>query len=104
MNYEFKENKVIINNPEDFSLAHTFDCGQCFRFNLNENGNYTGIAFNKVVEISEENGNIIIENLTEDEFYKNWIDFLDLSRNYKEIKDSLIHDEVIKKAIEFGRE
>lgn len=103
MNYEFKENKVIINNPEDFSLAHTFDCGQCFRFNLNENGNYTGIAFNKVVEISEENGNIIIENLTEDEFYKNWIDFLDLSRNYKEIKDSLIHDEVIKKAIEFGK-
>lgn len=103
MNYEFKENKVIINNPEDFSLAHTFDCGQCFRFNLNENGNYTGIAFNKAVEISEENGNIIIENLTEDEFYKNWIDFLDLSRNYKEIKDSLIHDEVIKKAIEFGK-
>jgi len=102
MKYNYKDNIVIIENPKNFSLKDTFDCGQCFRFNREENGSFSGIAFGKPVVFHEEKGRIIIENLTKEEFEEKWIDFLDLNRDYDEIKKSLVHDEVIKKAIEFG--
>ena len=102
MEYLFKDDRVIIKNPSDFSLLHTFDCGQCFRFNEVEKGRFTGVAFKKPVEIYEENGDIVFLNLTKDEFLKSWVDFLDLDRDYKEIKDFLSSDEIIKKAIGYG--
>lgn len=102
MKFIYKNNTVIIENPRDFSLKDTFDCGQCFRFNKDENGSFSGIAFGKPVVFTEEKERIIIENLTKEEFEEKWIDFLDLNRDYDEIKKSLVHDEVIKKAIEYG--
>ncbi len=101
MEYLFSKDKIIIKNPEDFSLKSTFDCGQCFRFN-EEKGHFFGISNGKVAEFYEEDGNIIIENVTKDEFLNYWVHFLDLKRDYKKIKKELIKDKVIKEAIEFG--
>lgn len=103
MNYIFYENKVVIESPEDFSLLNTFDCGQCFRFNETEDGHFVGVAFGKAVECYYENGNVVIENISRDEFEKKWIDFLDLERDYKTIKNELVKDEIIKEAIEYGQ-
>lgn len=101
MEYLFSEDKIIIKNPQDFSLLSTFDCGQCFRFN-EENGHFFGVSNGKVAEFYEEVGDIIVENVTKDEFLNYWVHFLDLERDYKKIKKELIKDKVIKEAIEFG--
>ena len=101
MEYLFSEDKIIIKNPKDFSLLSTFDCGQCFRFN-EENGHFFGVSNGKVAEFYEEAGDIIVENVTKDEFLNYWVHFLDLERDYKKIKKQLIKDKVIKEAIEFG--
>ena len=102
MNYSFEEDRVILKAPKDFSLLHIFDCGQCFRFNREENGHFIGVAFNKVVELYEENGDIIILNLTKEEFLENWVSFLDLERDYGEIKSFLSKDSAVKEAIKYG--
>lgn len=43
---------VKLKNPQDFNLDHIFDCGQCFRWEKEEDGSYTGIAFGKPVNMS----------------------------------------------------
>lgn len=96
-----ENNKIIINNPSHFNVKHTFDCGQCFRFSPYDKG-YAGVAFKKRVYMYEDEGNIVIENLTPDEFRSGWEDFLDLKRDYGEIKDFLSKDEIMKKAIDYG--
>lgn len=96
-----ENNRIILENPSDFSLKHTFDCGQCFRFNEYENG-YAGIAFKKRVFLYEAGGRIIIENLTRREFDETWSGFFDFSRDYGEIKRLLSSDKTMEKAIEYG--
>ena len=40
------DGEIIIGGIRDFNLMHIFECGQCFRFNKEENdGSYTGTAF-----------------------------------------------------------
>ena len=44
-----KEQKLIINNQESFELEDIFECGQCFRWNKQEDGSYTGVVKNAVL-------------------------------------------------------
>ena len=40
--------------PRDYVLKHIFECGQCFRWNENEDGSYTGIAGGRVATVRIE--------------------------------------------------
>lgn len=97
----------IVENVKDFHLDHIFDCGQCFRWEKQEDGSYIGPAFGKVVQIStapRENGvDVIIDNCSSDEYGALWEDYLDMKRDYSSIKNSLTaQDDVLKKASEYG--
>lgn len=102
MEYLFSKDKVVIKNLTDFSLIHTFDCGQCFRFNRDEKGHFIGVAFGKTADFYTEGDDLVIKNITKEEFLTHWVDFLDLNRDYKKIKTELSKDEVVKKAIDYG--
>ena len=95
--YLFLKDKIVIKNLTDFSLADTFDCGQCFRFNKMENGHYVGVAFNKVADFFIEDDSLVLKNVTKEEFLKDWVTFLDLERDYKKIKEELSQDEIVKR-------
>ena len=47
-------NTIIIENIKDFNLKETFECGQCFRWNAEDDGSYTGIAMGRVANIRLE--------------------------------------------------
>ncbi|SKA80419.1 N-glycosylase/DNA lyase [Clostridium sp. USBA 49] len=93
---------IIIKNVKNFELNHIFDCGQCFRWHKEENGNYIGVAFNKVLEIEKKDNDIIIYNTNEDEFNKIWVEYFDLNRDYGKIKKILSKDPLLKIAVEYG--
>lgn len=40
-----KEQKYIIKNCNTFELKDIFECGQCFRFNKQEDESYTGVVW-----------------------------------------------------------
>ena len=61
------------------------------------------MAFEKAVVLREEENKIIIENLSKEEFLDKWISFFDLERDYKKIKETLVSDEAVRKAIEYGK-
>ncbi|WP_138203874.1 DNA-3-methyladenine glycosylase family protein [Haloimpatiens lingqiaonensis] len=105
MDFQYVEelnDKIIIKNVRNFELADVFDCGQCFRWSQQENGNYIGVAMGKVIEIEKNGEDIIIYNTDEREFKDIWAEYFDLYRDYGTIKDILKKDPTLEKAVEFG--
>lgn len=84
-----KEQKIEINNVKSFNLKHIFECGQCFRWNENEDGSYTGIVGKNVIKISMINNNIIAKSYGEDDLQKLFNFYFDMETNYEEIKEKL---------------
>ena len=97
-----KNNSVIIENISDFDPSHTFMCGQCFRWDKEDDGSYTGVAFSKPVNISCEKNTLVIKNITPDEFNSQWKYYLDLETDYNTIKNFLSFDQNVKTAMDFG--
>lgn len=93
---------AVISGIEHFDLTHTFDCGQCFRWVKNDDNSYSGVAYGKAVKISVSNGSLTIYNTSLSDVQDLWIDYLDLRRDYKQIKALYTNDEYVSKAMEFG--
>ncbi len=86
-----------LDNNCAFDAVHIFECGQCFRWNSDENGEYTGVAGGKVCRISKRE--IICDSADEDF----WKKYFDLDNDYKKIGDTLIKtDEKLESCIKFG--
>jgi len=103
---------IIKENIRDFHLDHIFDCGQCFRWNRQQDGSYTGIAEGRppvnIAFIRDEgetfSGRLEIDNAPEEDFENFWKDYLDLGRDYSKIKRKLCEgDETMTKAVDFGQ-
>lgn len=99
-----KEQKYTIKNMNSFELKDIFDCGQCFRWNAQEDGSYTGIFKNNVINVKKENNEIIFEGICEKDIKETIENYFDLNRNYEEIKANLSKiDENMKTSIEYGQ-
>lgn len=99
-----EENKrVIIDGVKDFHLDHTFDNGQCFRWNKEADGSYTGVAFGKAANINYVGESLILDNISLEDFHKNWRGYLDLDRDYGAVKRMLSEkDSAMRNAISYG--
>ncbi len=97
-------NHIHIKTTEYINLAHIFDCGQCFRWEQNQDNSYTGVAFGKVINVSVNENEIIIKNSSIEDVDNIWKKYLDLDKNYKEIQEKIIeHEPKIKEMVAFGR-
>lgn len=98
-----KNNNITINNIAHFDPVHTFECGQCFRWErINEN-NWFGVVRGLALELEWNGKDLIFHNTTEDDFLKVWYPYFDFGRDYGDIKDRLSeNDPVMKEAIDFG--
>lgn len=97
---------LTIDDVTDFNLDHIFDCGQCFRWEKNPDGSYSGAAFGKVVTIDYENDcrQLKLYGSCEEDFDNIWRSYLDLDRDYGAVKRTLIErDTVIRDAIDYGQ-
>jgi len=98
-----ENNRILIHGIKDFDLDHTFDNGQCFRWNRELDGSYTGAAFKRVLNIQHHSGSIILNNVNSEDYGRIWSDYLDLNRDYGKIKEMLSQkDEAMKNAIAYG--
>lgn len=102
MDITAENNTVTIHNLSDFNLKHIFLCGQCFRWDENEDGSFTGVAMDRVIKISAHDNNYTLFNTNLQEFNEIWLDYFDLKRNYSDLKKQVAIDEIMKKATEYG--
>ena len=100
-----KEQKYILKKPETFELKDIFECGQCFRWNEQEDGSYTGIWKENVVNIKKEREDFVFTGICENNNLEEEIQkYFDLDRNYEEIKKELSKkDEYMKTSIAYGK-
>jgi len=94
---------LIISGISHFNLLQTLDNGQAFRWEKTATS-FCGVAHGRVVEISENGGNIILKNMTETDFLDTWLEYFDLGRDYITIREYLAEygGEPLRKAIEFS--
>ncbi len=100
--YDSAAATVTVFNLDHFDPVHTFLCGQCFRWEQEEDGSFTGIAQGKVINIKAEEGKLCLSNCSEDDFINFWCRYLDLDTDYGNIKAALADDEHLKRAMDFG--
>ena len=96
--------KYILKNQDSFELKDIFECGQCFRWDIQDDGSYTGVFGKNVLNVKKEQEEIAFEGVCEQDIEKTVNDYFDLNRNYQEIKQKLsLIDENMKKSIQYGK-
>lgn len=83
------KNDVVILDCCDFDLEKTFECGQCFRWNKQIDGSYTGVVNNKVVHIHKINDEIILKGTSIEDFNDLLENYFDLKTNYSNINKAI---------------
>lgn len=97
------EQKYIIKNCKSFKAKDIFDCGQCFRWNEEPDGSYTGIFGHNVLNVKEEK-DIVITGICDGNIEDICKNYFDLDRNYEEIKETLsLIDDNMKESIKYGK-
>lgn len=98
-----KEQKYILKNQESFCLKHIFDCGQCFRWNEEDDKSYTGVIKEGVINLKKQDENIIFNGMLSSDIKEVVFNYFDLKRNYEEIKNKLSKiDENVNLSIKYG--
>ncbi len=98
-----KEQSYILKNIKSFELRDIFECGQCFRWNKQEDGSYIGIFGKNVLEVKKLGSDVIFKGICQDDIEKVVREYFDLERDYENIKKELSKiDDNMKKSIIYG--
>ena len=99
-----KEQEYIINNCTTFGLKDIFECGQCFRWNKQQDDSYIGIVNNNVIKVIKKGNLVTFKSIGDDNLESLVTYYFDLERDYEEIKNKLSKiDNNMKKSIEYGK-
>ena len=95
---EFKIKKF-----DEFNLQDIFDCGQCFRWNKEDDGSYTGVVKNGVLNVKIDEKYIYFKGCIDGDISKFVDEYFDLGRNYASIKEQLSKvDKYMDESIKYG--
>lgn len=99
-----EEQKYIIKNQNSFELKDIFECGQCFRWNEQEDGSYTGVIKNGIINVKKEDETITFTGICDKNIEEVVNEYFDLKRDYEKIKERLGNlDEYLKTSIQYGK-
>lgn len=97
------KNSIIVKDFNHFDPIHTFECGQCFRWEQIDNKHWFGVVKDLAVILEWDGTDLIFHDTKEEDFLRLWYHYFDLDRDYGEIKEKLQKDDpVMKEAINFG--
>lgn len=92
-----------VKKMKSFEPRHIFECGQCFRWNRQEDGSYIGIFGHNVIEVQKEGENVFFKGVCEGNIQDVCKAYFDLNRDYEEIKKILSQkDEAMRASIAYG--
>ena len=99
-----REQEYKISNIDSFELKDIFDCGQCFRWNEQQDGSYTGVFGENVLNVSKVGNDVVFKGICKENIKEIVENYFDLNRDYQKIKNQLMQiDENMKKSIEYGQ-
>ena len=99
-----REQEYKISNIDSFELKDIFDCGQCFRWNKQQDGSYTGVFGENVLNVSKVGNDVVFKGICKENIKETVEKYFDLNRDYQKIKNQLMQiDENMKKSVEYGQ-
>ena len=100
---KMQEQEYILKDTSSFEPKHIFECGQCFRWDEQEDGSYIGIVKENVINVKKVDNQIVFTSFGEDNLEKLVTEYFDLNRNYEDIKEKLSKvDEYLANSIQYG--
>ena len=97
------EQEYILKNADSFEPKHIFECGQCFRWNKNEDNSYTGIFGKNILTVKKEKCDVRFQGICEGDIQKICTQYFDLNTDYEKIKNKLsMIDDYLKESIKYG--
>lgn len=98
-----REQKLVLNDIDSFELEDIFDCGQCFRWDRQEDGSYIGVIKDGVLKVSKHGDSVTFEGILDGDINSIVYDYFDLETDYNVFKNRLNKiDDNMKRSIEFG--
>ena len=96
------DSQIVISDVRDLDLEQTLDGGQIFRWEKQNDWSFSGVAFDKYVNISLDGTDMTIKNAVEDD-RELWFDYFDLALDYGKIREDIseIHP-VLKEAAKYA--
>ena len=100
-------NYIEVNNLEYFDIKQIFDCGQCFRFEINGDSSVEGVALGKFLRLEQTSASSVRIYATKEDYERIWKHFLALDEDYgavrADIKSAFPGDKTMERAMEAGR-
>lgn len=98
-----REQYYKIENQESFEPKHIFECGQCFRWNLEDDGSYTGVFSENVLNVKKYKDEVQFKGIINGNIKEIVDEYFDLKRDYSKIKKELSEiDENLNLSIKYG--
>lgn len=98
-----KEQEYILKNAKSFELKDIFDCGQCFRWNEEQDGSYTGVFKGNVVNVNKIGKDVYFKGVCNGNIKDIVEDYFDLNRDYEKIKRTLAKiDKNMETSVNYG--
>lgn len=102
INIEENEKGLILREAS-FEPSHIFECGQCFNFHKEEDGSYTAVFMEKIINVLKlDDTTSLIRNISLEDFNEIFYDYFDLANDYEAIKEEIAIDPVMEKATAYG--
>ena len=97
------EQQYILKNAKSFEPVHIFECGQCFRWNKEEDESYTGVIKNSVINVKKIENDVEFTGVCDRNIKEICEEYFNLKTNYEVIKEKLSNIDVyLKNSIEYG--
>ncbi len=97
------EQQYILRDAKSFEPVHIFECGQCFRWNKEEDGSYTGVIKNSVINVKKIGNDVEFTGVCDENIKQICEEYFNLQTNYEAIKEKLSNiDRYLKNSIEYG--
>ena len=97
------EDKIILRDIEDFEAKDIFECGQAFRWQKEEDGSYTTVAYGRFLNVRREGSDIVLSPTNREDFDQIWYRYFDLATDYSRIKEELSGDKILSQATAYGQ-
>lgn len=98
-----EEQQYILKNQDSFELKDIFECGQCFRWNKQDDESYTGVIKDGVINVKKDGNTITFKGLCSRNLKDVVEYYFDLNRDYAKMKEQLSNiDNYLKTSIEYG--
>lgn len=94
---------------DSFELKDIFECGQCFRWNREENGSYTGVTTKCVINVEKTKSKIVFDakpfsKMSDEDIKNHIIYYFDLDRDYSKLRKKIANvDDNLKVATKYGK-